>query len=86
MNSCFSQEDLGSNRLGAEFGRWLTIKRAENNREPVSTLLKQFLEREVPKPPKAVAEVELSSGLRVAAESLSAIAIGILDALIPEAY
>jgi hypothetical protein len=86
MNSCFAREDLGSNRLGAEFGRLITIRRAEASRESVSQHLRRFLARETPQPPKAIGDAELSSPVQVMFESVGAIVTGILDALVPDAY
>jgi hypothetical protein len=86
LNSCFAREDLGSNRLGAEFGRWVTTKRAEARRDPVSQLLAEFLARNAPKAPNTLADAQLTSDVGIVGETLSAIAIGILDALIPDAY
>jgi hypothetical protein len=86
MNSCFAREDLGSNRLGAEFGKLVIIRKAEASRESVSQLLSGYLVRVAPQPPKAIADVALSGAPAVLAETIAAIVLGLLDAIVPEAY
>lgn len=86
LNSCFSPEDLGSNRLGAEFGRSLLISAAENSRASVSQQLQTFLAKLAPQPPRSAGHAALPGFWGTAAESTAAIAMGILDAIIPDAY
>ncbi len=86
LNSCFSGEDLGSNRLGAEFGRSVAIARAEARPTPVHQQLQAFLVRIAPQPPKAIGAAQLPGAGNTALESVGAIVIGILDILVPDAY
>ncbi|UCF06526.1 MAG: peptidoglycan-binding protein [bacterium] len=86
LNSCFSREDLGSNRLGAEFGRTLLIARSEANQMRVHQQLRVFLAKLAPKPPKAIGNTELPGPFSIVSESVTALVIGIIDVLIPDAY
>jgi hypothetical protein len=86
LNSCFSREDLGSNRLGAEFGRLVKIAQAENRKMPIYQQLNSFLRRVAPAPPKAIGGTELPGAGTNFLESAAAIVAGIIDILLPEAY
>lgn len=86
MQSCFSREDLGSNRLGAEFGRRLKIATAERRNSKISAQLSMFLAGLEPQEPKAISQAAMPGSLHVAREGFVAIVITIIDALIPDAY
>jgi hypothetical protein len=86
LNSCFSREDLGSNRLGAEFGRALLIARSEAKQIRVHRELRAFLTKLAPKPPKAIGNTELPGPLSIVTESVTALVLGILDVMIPDVY
>jgi len=86
LNSCFAAEDLGSNRLGAEFGRSVAVAGSEASRRPVSRQLRDYLERLSPNPPMAVGDSDLPGPVQTGAEALWAVVVGILDVLIPDVY
>ena len=89
INSCFSKEDLTSNRLGAEFGKLLKIAKSMNSKRSVSDNLNVFLLRYQP----VYFEEELRgkinempSGKYTAIEALAAVALWFYDLLIPDTY
>ncbi len=86
MNSCFSKEDLHSNRLGADFGELLVIKRAERSVTPVANLLETFLKSKKPMPSSQVQKLRVQGDFEVVGEALSAVLRSISDFLIPSAY
>lgn len=86
LNSCFSREDLGSNRLGAEFGRSIAMAQSEAGRGLVHQQLQRFLNGIGAQPPKAIGNIQLPSRGNTGLESLGAIVIGLLDILVPDAY
>lgn len=86
MNSCFSPEDPGSNRLGAGFGEFLKVREAEARGQSVSLLLREYLTRLQPLPPDRIDSVKMSGRWDVALEALAAIVAGIGDILVPRAY
>jgi hypothetical protein len=86
LNSCFSPEDLMSNRFGAEFGRLVTIRMAENSPKPVSELLAGYLHGLDPQSVQSVQRVKLPSKPGILLEAITAVLIGIYDWIIPDAY
>jgi hypothetical protein len=86
LNSCFSAEDLGTNRLGAEFGELVKVRESMAGGQRVSQLLREYLTRLKPAAPDQASSVSMSSGWEVAAEALTAILAGIGDIIIPRAY
>lgn len=86
MNSCFSPEDLGSNRLGAEFGELLQIRQAEADERRVYELLRSYLVRLNPVPPRLLPTVHLPKAVDQAEESGIAILVKFWDFLLPSAY
>jgi hypothetical protein len=86
LNSCFSREDLGSNRLGADFGERLRIKDAEATRLPVSQHLGKYLDSLKPVAPERVNQMRAPTGWHTVVEVLSAIASGLGDLLVSRAY
>jgi len=86
LNSCFAREDLGSNRLGAEFGRAVTIARAEGSRVPIHEMLRTYLRQFVPLSPRSVEQVRMPSNSGVVREALTAILLGVYDFLVHDAY
>ena len=86
LNSCFSSEDLGSNRLGAAFGERLRIRDAEASRLPVSQQLRSFLASLKPVAPEHVNKMKGPDGWHTVVEVLSAIVSGVGDLLISKAY
>lgn len=92
INSCFSNEDLGTNRAGAEFGDYILRARAEASRAHVADLLSKYLDKfnplsfeELAKLQKA-STVSYNSGASVLGELMIAILMGIHDSLISKAY
>ncbi|XZE32451.1 peptidoglycan-binding domain-containing protein [Pirellulaceae bacterium SH501] len=83
MNSCFSREDLGSNRLGAAFGHKVRLDQRET---PVPQLFTEFIVTVKPLSPDRLSQVQLPSRWDLFLESLMAIVHGLDDLLIPEAY
>jgi hypothetical protein len=86
FNSCFAAEDLGSNRLGAQFGEHVKVREAEASKQKVSQLLREYLLRVQPAAPDQVHAVKTASRWDIALETLAAIVAGIGDFLIPRAY
>lgn len=89
LQSCFSREDLMSNRLGAEFGRTITIAESTRSKEPVSQLLRRYLVRL--HPVSLGSELQpvikrLPSPVQVPFEGVVAMLIWLYDAAIPAAY
>ena len=86
LNSCFSEEDLGSNRLGAEFGEFVNIRENEASTQKISQLLREYLIKYHPITPDKVSSIKTSGRWDVAMETLAAIVAGIHDILVPRAY
>ena len=86
LNSCFSSEDLGSNRLGARWGELVTIQIAEASDTPLYGQLRRYLETLEPVSPHQIKGTELQGSWDQILESISAILHGIGDLLIPSAY
>jgi hypothetical protein len=86
LNSCFSREDLGSNRLGASFGEMLARREAENSRLPVSQHLRSYLASLKPVSPEQVNRMKSPGGWHTVMETVAALASGLSDILIPRAY
>ena len=86
FNSCFSKEDLGSNRLGAEFGELVKVKEAEASTQKVSQLLRAYLAKSQPVGPDKVSSIKTAGRWDQALEALAAIVAGIGDILVPRAY
>ena len=86
MNSCFSREDLGSNRLGAAFGELLRRRESENSRLLVSQHLRSYLNSLKPVPPEQVDKMKAPGGWRTVMETMAALASGLGDILVPRAY
>ncbi len=86
LNSCFSQEDLGSNRLGAAFGALVRRREAENSQTPLHDLLRQYLADLQPLSPEQTHRIKLPGRWDLFVESMSAIFHGIGDSLVPPAY
>lgn len=86
INSCFAREDLGSNRLGADFGRFVKARVAENSRKPVSEMFRDYLAQFGPETASSVSRVKMPGGGAVSLEALAAILLGVYDAMIPDAY
>lgn len=81
MHSCFGQEDLGSNRLGAVFGD--VIKRQESQQPSflLSSALRQYLSKLRPLHPNLANKIRMQSNWKVAKEALIAVAAGAIDVL-----
>ena len=86
MNSCFSSEDLGSNRLGAGFGEYIKVREAEASKQKVSQLLQEYVSKLQPVAPAKINSIKTSSRWDLALETLTAIAAGIGDFIVPRAY
>ncbi len=86
LNSCFSQEDLGSNRLGAAFGELLTRRESESSRLSVSQHLRTYLASLKPVAPEQVNRMKGPGGWHSVMETLAALASGLGDLLISRAY
>jgi hypothetical protein len=83
LNSCFSKEDLASNRLGMRFAEKVLYLEKSNGRIPVSDLLDQFLNSLDPAPPSAIRQVKLQSNSDVLREAATAIVLGGFDLVVP---
>lgn len=86
IDSCFSPEDLGSNRLGALFGRALLVAEAEARDRPVSLQLREFLGRYQPATAAEVRRVKQPSSGEQVVEALRAILAGVEGAVFSPAY
>ncbi|HKR05900.1 MAG TPA: hypothetical protein VJY62_14790 [Bacteroidia bacterium] len=86
INSCFSNEDLGSNKLGADFGEILTIARAENSKETVANLLDRYLTKLQPLAVENKNKLEVNTNSSIIKQLVLAIIVGIEDNLIGKAY
>jgi hypothetical protein len=86
LNSCFSPEDLGSNRLGAEFGELLKIREATAAKPKVSQLLREYFAKLQPVGPDNVNAIKTPGRWDLALETLVAVLGGIGDVLVPRAY
>lgn len=85
-NSCFSPEDLGSNRLGVEFSELVTVKRAEANKTSMALLLNSFLSRYNPVPATEVEKLKAPSAWNNAREIATQIIQIVSNVLVPKAY
>ncbi len=86
IDSCFSREDLGSNRLGAEFGCLIVITGAEDSRRSVHQQLRRYLNGLRPLSPHDTEKIKMPSNTRVLLEVLAATVLGPYDLLVPDAY
>lgn len=86
LNSCFSFEDLGSNRLGAGFGELVKVRESEGSTQPVSQLLRGYLVKSRPVTQDKVNSIRTPGRLDVAKEFLFALLAGIGDFIVPRAY
>jgi hypothetical protein len=86
MNSCFSGEDLGSNRLGADFGELVTVQVSMASTKSLSQLLRDYLAALRPVAPHQVNSMKRPGRWDQAVEMLWAIGSGMSDLLIPRAY
>ena len=86
INSCFSNEDLGSNRLGAAFGEILNISQSENRQESIASLLDRYLTKLHPLTTSEVSKLQINSNADIIRELIIAIIVGIKDAVISKAY
>lgn len=86
LNSCFSPEDLGSNRLGASFGELVKVRESEMSRQKISDQLAAFLAARQPLGLAAVQPIKTAGRWDVALETLAAVVAGIGDVLVPRAY
>lgn len=86
LNSCFSAEDLGSNRLGAGFGERVKVHEAERSGRKISELLASYITGLQPVGSEAVQSIKTAGRWDVALESLAALFAGIGDLLLPRAY
>lgn len=86
INSCFSNEDLGSNRLGAEFGEIITIARSENSKESIASMLDRYLIKLDPLSSSEHSKLQLNSNSDILKQLVLAVMIGIKDSIISKAY
>jgi hypothetical protein len=83
INSCFSSEDLGSNRLGAGFGEYVKVREAGASKQKVSQLLQEYMSKFQPVEPSKINSIKTPSRWDIAIETLTAIAAGIGDFIVP---
>lgn len=86
LNSCFSREDLGSNRLGVEFAEVVTIKRSENSRLSTAELLRLFLAKLEPIPASSVSQMKIAGYTDTLGEIIGQVFTGVVRFIIPKAY
>ena len=84
--SCFSREDMTSNRLGAAFGETIVINSSMMRSTPPSDILKAQLNLLNPVPQAKLDKATSQSRLDVVLEVVFAVATGARDLLIPSAY
>jgi len=86
LNSCFSKEDLTSNRLGARFGEILIIKQSEASSMKISDLLYSYLMRFDPMLTSDIVKINMPSTGDNVVEVLGAVLKNLGDLLVPSAY
>lgn len=86
LETCFSKEDMYSNRLGASFAESIIISTSENSFSNISTSLKAFLDELGPLSKHKIDTVKLSSTSENLLESAYALFKSLSDSLIPSAY
>jgi hypothetical protein len=86
IESCFSREDLASNRLGGEFGRLAAIAEAERSPKPVHEQLRGYMHGLWPLSLQDTEKIKMPANMRVALEVLAATLLGLYDVLVPDAY
>ena len=86
LDSCFSREDLVSNRLGARFGETLVISQSEANGDSVADELSAYLVRLGPLAPSDIAKLNVPSAGANVLELGGAMLQGLADILVPKAY
>ena len=86
LNSCFSKEDLISNRLGAKFGENIVISRSQNSKKKVADQLSTFLTNLNPMPASDIRKMQMPTKGDVFLESVGAVLKSLADALVPSAY
>lgn len=86
LNSCFSIEDLGTNRLGALFGELIRIREAEASQRTVSQYLRAYLIGLLPVSSQQVAAIQTQGRWDIAVEILLATKAWLGDLLVSPAY
>ncbi|MEO0388795.1 MAG: hypothetical protein AAF281_14945, partial [Pseudomonadota bacterium] len=86
LNSCFAAEDMGSNRLGAAYGKRVRIATAEAQGLPAHLILRRFLDARGPKAPIRLPGVAMPGPATQVEEGLGALGAWVLDLLVPSAY
>jgi hypothetical protein len=86
INSCFSPEDLLSNRLGAEFAEILIMKNAERSKTSKSDLLKTFLYGLHPVPSDMILKLTLKSYSSNFKEIVRQVFSSFFNVLVSKAY
>lgn len=82
INSCFSNEDLGSNRLGAQFGEIILKSRSINSKETLASMLFRFLIKLEPLTVSDISKLQINSSKDNIAELVIALIVGVKDTLI----
>lgn len=77
--SCFSNEDLGSNRMGVQFGELVQQARVEKREDTVASLLDRYLSRFLPLSDVKLGKLQLNAGSAVAREMLLAVVLGLRE-------
>lgn len=85
-NSCFSSEDMGSNRLGVEFAEFVNVRRAGNSKAPLSEMLQKFLYALEPLPSNSVTNLVTASYFNTFREIVGIIFTRTARFIIPKAY
>lgn len=86
LNSCFSSEDLASNRLGVEFADILLIKKSENSKRKMSEHLHVFLHDLRPLSPKEVSDLKSAGRGSNLTEIIRQVFTAIMEGVFPRAY
>ena len=86
LNSCFSKEDMISNRLGARFGENIVIKRSQASQKSVADLLATYLASLGPMPVSDIQKLKMPTSGDVFLESVGAVLKSLSDMLVPSAY
>lgn len=86
LNSCFSKEDLGTNRLGAGFGEYVKVQEAQGSQVKVSEHLRWYLTIRQPVSPSEARTIKTATTWDQIAEVLLSIWVGVGDFVVPRAY
>ena len=81
LNSCFSREDLISNRLGARFGEMLIIEQSQAGRKNIAELLFTYLISLEPISASKISKINMPSAGNNVTEAVGAVLKSLADIL-----